>query len=83
MSVMFILLPLALVFAAAALGVFIWAALSGQYDDVHTPAVRILYDDESAGYDDESTGHDDESAGYDDESAGHDDESPGPSRQSP
>jgi len=75
-SVMFILLPLALVFAAAALGVFIWAALSGQYDDVHTPAVRILHDDESAG-------HDDESAGHDDESAGHDDKSPGPSRQGP
>lgn len=56
MSVMFILLPLALVFAAAALGVFIWAALSGQYDDVHTPAVRILYDDESAGHDDEPPG---------------------------
>ncbi len=48
---MFILLPLAVVFAAA-LGVFIWAALSGQYDDVQTPAVRILYDDESAGHDD-------------------------------
>jgi cbb3-type cytochrome oxidase maturation protein len=47
-SVIFVLLPLALLFAAAALGVFIWAALSGQYDDVHTPAVRILYDDESA-----------------------------------
>jgi len=62
-SVMFILLPLALVFAAAALGVFIWAALSGQCDDVHTPAVRILYDDESAGYDDESAGHDDEPPG--------------------
>jgi len=48
-SVMFILLPLALVFAAAALGVFIWAALSGQYDDVHTPAVRVLHDDEPPG----------------------------------
>jgi cbb3-type cytochrome oxidase maturation protein len=34
---------------AAALGVFIWAVLSGQHDDVHTPAVRVLYDDESAG----------------------------------
>jgi cbb3-type cytochrome oxidase maturation protein len=43
---MLILLPLALCFAAAALGVFIWAALSGQYDDVHTPAVRVLHDDE-------------------------------------
>jgi cbb3-type cytochrome oxidase maturation protein len=51
-SVIFVLLPLALIFAAAALGVFLWAALSGQYDDVHTPAVRILYDDESAGHDD-------------------------------
>jgi len=51
-SVIFVLLPLALVFAAAALGVFLWAALSGQYDDVHTPALRILYDDESAGHDD-------------------------------
>ena len=46
MSVIFVLLPLALAFAAAALGVFIWAALSGQYDDVHTPAVRMLHDDE-------------------------------------
>lgn len=56
MSVIFVLLPLALLFAAAALGVFIWAALSGQYDDVHTPAVRILYDDESEGHDDELPG---------------------------
>jgi cbb3-type cytochrome oxidase maturation protein len=45
-SVIFVLLPLALIFAAAALGVFLWAALSGQYDDVHTPAVRILHDDD-------------------------------------
>ena len=56
MSVIFVLLPLALLFAAAALGVFLWAALSGQYDDVHTPAVRILYDDEPAGHGDEPPG---------------------------
>lgn len=52
----FVLLPLALLFAAAALGVFIWAALSGQYDDVHTPALRVLYDDEAAGHNDETPG---------------------------
>ena len=46
MSVMFILLPLALLFSAVALGVFIWAAISGQFDDLHTPAVRILHDDD-------------------------------------
>ena len=43
---MFILLPLALLFSAVSLGVFIWAAISGQFDDLHTPAVRILHDDE-------------------------------------
>ena len=50
MSVIFVLLPLALVFAAAALGVFLWAALSGQYDDLHTPAVRMLHEDEPPGH---------------------------------
>ncbi len=48
MSVIFVLLPVALIFAAAALGVFVWAALSGQYDDLDTPAVRILHEDEPA-----------------------------------
>jgi cbb3-type cytochrome oxidase maturation protein len=55
-SVIFVLLSLALCFAAAALGVFLWAALSGQYDDVHTPPVRILYDDEAAWHDGEPPG---------------------------
>ena len=50
---MFVLLPLALLFAAVAACVFIWAALSGQYDDVHTPAIRMLHDDEPAGPHDE------------------------------
>jgi len=48
MSVMFVLLPLALLFAGAALGVFIWAALSGQYDDLDTPAIRILHEDDAS-----------------------------------
>jgi len=42
----FVLLPLALLIAAIALGFFIWAARSGQFDDLETPAVRILFDDE-------------------------------------
>jgi cbb3-type cytochrome oxidase maturation protein len=46
---MFILLPLALLFAGAALAVFLWAALSGQYDDLDTPAIRILHEDDSPG----------------------------------
>jgi cbb3-type cytochrome oxidase maturation protein len=42
----FVLLPLALLIAAIAVGFFIWAARTGQFDDLETPAVRILFDDE-------------------------------------
>lgn len=45
MSVIFVLLPAALAFAALALLVFVWAARSGQFDDLHTPSLRILHDD--------------------------------------
>ena len=43
---MFILLPVALLFAAGALLAFIWAARSGQFDDLVTPGLRILHEDE-------------------------------------
>jgi cbb3-type cytochrome oxidase maturation protein len=45
MSVMFILLPVALLLAGIALLVFIWAARTGQFDDLETPALRILHED--------------------------------------
>ena len=47
MSVMFILLPVALLFSAAALLVFLWAARAGQFDDLETPGVRILHEEEA------------------------------------
>jgi cbb3-type cytochrome oxidase maturation protein len=43
---LFVLLPLALLIAAIAVGFFIWAAKTGQFDDLETPAIRILFDDE-------------------------------------
>jgi cbb3-type cytochrome oxidase maturation protein len=46
MSVVFILLPLALVIAAVAVGAFLWAVRTGQLDDLDTPALRVLHDDE-------------------------------------
>lgn len=46
METIFVLLPLALLIAAIAVGLFIWAAKTGQFDDLETPAVRILFDDE-------------------------------------
>ncbi|HVT82088.1 MAG TPA: cbb3-type cytochrome oxidase assembly protein CcoS [Phycisphaerae bacterium] len=45
MTVLFVVLPLALIFAGGALAAFIWAARCGQFDDLTTPAVRILHDD--------------------------------------
>ncbi len=49
MSVIFILLPVAAILAAAAVAAFIWAVGRGQFDDMDTPAVRILNDDDEAG----------------------------------
>ena len=46
METIFVLLPLALLIAVIAVGFFIWAAKTGQFDDMDTPAVRILFDDE-------------------------------------
>ncbi len=49
METVFVLLPLALLIAALAVACFIWAAMSGQFDDLDTPAVRMLFDDEETG----------------------------------
>ena len=47
MSVLFIVLPLAFVLGAAGVGAFLWAVRKGQYDDLDTPPIRALFDDES------------------------------------
>ena len=57
MSVIYLVIPIALVLAAAGLGAFLWAVRKGQFDDLDTPAVRMLFDD-----DDESDGTDKEEA---------------------
>jgi cbb3-type cytochrome oxidase maturation protein len=46
MSVLFIVLPLALVVVLAAVVAFLWGARRGQFDDLETPALRMLHDDE-------------------------------------
>lgn len=48
MAVIYVVLPLALLFAAGAVITFIWAAMHGQFDDLWTPAVRVLMDEEHA-----------------------------------
>jgi cbb3-type cytochrome oxidase maturation protein len=45
MSVLFLMIPMAIIFAIGFVGFFIWATQSGQFDDVETPAHRILFDE--------------------------------------
>ncbi|WP_417732303.1 cbb3-type cytochrome oxidase assembly protein CcoS [Rosistilla oblonga] len=45
MSVLFVALPLALALGAAGMIACVYCIRGGQYDDLETPAVRILIDD--------------------------------------
>ena len=46
MSVLYIVVPVALLIVAVAVGALVWAANRGQFDDLETPALRMLHDDE-------------------------------------
>jgi cbb3-type cytochrome oxidase maturation protein len=45
MSVIYVLLPLAFVLGGGAVWAFVRATRAGQFDDLETPAHRILHDD--------------------------------------
>jgi cbb3-type cytochrome oxidase maturation protein len=47
MSVLYVLIPLALVIVVVAVVAYVWSARSGQFDDLETPALRPLIDEES------------------------------------
>lgn len=47
MSVLWVALPVALMMASGAVAAFLWVVRSGQLDDLETPPIRILLDDES------------------------------------
>jgi cbb3-type cytochrome oxidase maturation protein len=53
-SVIFLVLPLALLVVLAAVAAFAWAARRGQFDDLETPAIRMLHDDEDVARRDEA-----------------------------
>ena len=46
MNVLYVLVPLALGLALVGVAAFRWAVRDGQFDDVDTPALRVLLDDE-------------------------------------
>jgi cbb3-type cytochrome oxidase maturation protein len=45
MSVLFIMVPAALLLAGGALAGFLWCVHRGQYDDLDTPAMKVLFED--------------------------------------
>ena len=46
MSVIYVLVPLAVLLAAGFVAAYAWAARSGQLDDLVTPALRVLTEDD-------------------------------------
>lgn len=46
MIILLMLIPLSLMLLAFAIGAFVWAVRKGQFDDMDTPALDILSDDE-------------------------------------
>jgi cbb3-type cytochrome oxidase maturation protein len=47
MNILFVLVPVALMLAALGVAGFIWSVRSGQFDDLETPGMRVLFGDES------------------------------------
>lgn len=45
MTVLFVVLPLAVILSALAALAFVWATRRGQFDDLTTPAIRLLTDE--------------------------------------
>ncbi|MFC3679735.1 cbb3-type cytochrome oxidase assembly protein CcoS [Bacterioplanoides pacificum] len=46
MDIIYVLVPLSLLLLAIAIGIFFWAVRSGQFDDMESPAHKILFDDD-------------------------------------
>ncbi|MCC7051798.1 MAG: cbb3-type cytochrome oxidase assembly protein CcoS [Gemmatimonadaceae bacterium] len=46
MSILYLVVPLALVIVAVSVGGYLWAVKDGQMDDLETPGIRVIRDDQ-------------------------------------
>lgn len=46
MSIIFVLIPIAIIIVAIAIGMFFWAVKSNQFDDLERQGYSILFDDD-------------------------------------
>ncbi len=49
MEILYLLVPLAVIIAGVIVWAFLWSIRSGQFDDLETPAHRMLHDDDENG----------------------------------
>lgn len=48
MSIIYVLIPIAMIFVAIAVWVFFWAVKSDQYEDLDREGINILFDEDLA-----------------------------------
>ncbi|OGO76268.1 MAG: cytochrome oxidase maturation protein, cbb3-type [Chromatiales bacterium RIFOXYA1_FULL_46_5] len=46
MSIIYVLIPIAILFVCIGLGIFFWAVRSRQFDDLNKEGMSILFEDE-------------------------------------
>lgn len=46
MSILYLLIPLGLILLGVAIAAFFWAVGSGQFDDLESPALSVVMDDD-------------------------------------
>ena len=46
MSIIYVLIPIAIIIVSIAIGVFFWAVKSNQFDDLERQGYNILFDDD-------------------------------------
>jgi len=47
MEIIFMLIPIAIIFVAIAVGIFFWAVKSDQFEDLEREGSNILFDDDT------------------------------------
>lgn len=47
MSIIYVLIPIAMLFVLVAVGIFFWAVRSDQFDDLEKQSVSILFEEDS------------------------------------
>ena len=60
MSVIYVLIPIAILFVIIGLAVFFWAVRSKQFEDLDKQGFSILFDDTKASHNSKTTVKDDE-----------------------